>query len=126
MVTTDSRSEQFVTLASNGRVSIQIDAPVNKGGGGKGFGAHELLEASIAACINMSVRMYAAANNIPLESVATSVTIERPNDQTARFAQSVELRGPLTEEQRTALRTVAESCPVRQTLSKKLEFVSEC
>jgi putative redox protein len=125
MVTTESRTEKFVTIASNGHASIQIDAPINKGGGGKGFGAHELLEASIAACINMSLRMYASTHDIPLESVAVTVSIARPDDLTVQFSQSVELGGPLTKEHRSALRAVAESCPVRQTLSKKLDFVSE-
>jgi putative redox protein len=122
MVTTESGKERFVTIASNGRATIQLDAPIAKGGGGLGFGPHELLEASIGACISMAVRMHAVAHQVPLEGVAASVRIVRPDESTVRFEHTLHLRGPLTDVQREALTAAAESCPVRQTLSRHIEF----
>ncbi len=122
MVTTESGTEKFVTLASNGRTTIQLDAPLAKGGGGMGFGPHELLEASIGACINMAVRMHALAHQIPLEGVASSVRIVRPDAATVRFEHTLDLRGPLTHAQREALTVAAATCPVRQTLSRRIDF----
>jgi putative redox protein len=122
MVTTESTPRPYVTIASNGRVAIQLDAPTAKGGGGDGFGSHDLLEASIAVCINMAVRMHAAANGIALDGVSTRVELSRPDATTTRFNYSLQLKGPLTESQRDALLDAARTCPVRQTLSSRIEF----
>ncbi|MDF3022162.1 MAG: OsmC family protein [Steroidobacteraceae bacterium] len=124
MITTESTSRPFVTIASNGNVALQLDAPIAKGGGGDGFGAHELLEASVAVCINMAVRMYAVANGILLKGVRTQVELSRPDEATTRFNYSVQLEGELTPGQRAALYEAARSCPVRQTLSRRIEFKS--
>ena len=97
MVTTESTPRPYVTIARNGRSAIQLDAPVAKGGGGEGFGSHDLLEASVAVHINIAVRMFAAANGIPLE-------------------------GKLTPGQKFALCEAARSCPVKETLSRRIEF----
>jgi uncharacterized OsmC-like protein len=56
MIRTQSLPRAYQTAFSNGRHEIVADAPIDKGGGGTAFGAHELLEASLAVCINMAVR----------------------------------------------------------------------
>lgn len=122
MITTESTPLPYVTIARNGRVAIQLDAPAAKGGAGDGFGAHDLLEASIAVCINMAVRMYAAANGIPLAAVSTSVELSKPDATTTRFSYSLQLDGELSPGQKAALFEAARTCPVRQTLSRRIEF----
>lgn len=122
MITTQSAPERFRTSVSNGRICIDADPPQDKGGGGAGFGAHELLEASLAACMNMAVRMCAAEHGIPLAGVQTHVQISRPGADAVRFEYGLELRGQLSTQQRALLTQAAETCPVRQTLSKRLEF----
>lgn len=124
MVTTESTPRPYVTIARNGHVAIQLDAPIAKGGGGEGFGAHDLLEASIAVCINMAVRMHAAASGIPLAGVSTRVELSKPDATTTRFSYSLQLEGDLTAGQKTALYEAARACPVRQTLSRRIEFQS--
>ncbi|HEU5137434.1 MAG TPA: OsmC family protein [Steroidobacteraceae bacterium] len=122
MVTVESREEKYQAIASNGRVEVPIDAPIDKGGQGAGFGAHELLETAIAGCLNMAVRMHATKHGFPLQAVRTRVQIVRPDPSTVRFEQSMELEGTLSDAQRAALVEIANSCPVRQTLSKSLDF----
>jgi putative redox protein len=124
MITTESTPRPYVTIARNGRVTMQLDAPLAKGGGGEGFGSHDLLEASVAVCINMAVRMYATANGIPLKGVTTQVELSKPDETTARFNYSLQLEGDLTPGQTAALNEAARSCPVRQTLSRRIEFRS--
>jgi putative redox protein len=124
MVTTRNGPGNYLTYADNGRVEIQLDAAVTKGGAGDGFGPHELLEASIAACINMAVRMHAVAHHMALNDVHTSVRIVRPDDGTIRFDQSLHLTGDLSDEDRAALIEAANNCPVRQTLSRRLDFAA--
>lgn len=122
MIKVQSLLEQFRSTVSNGTHEICTDAPVGKGGGGAGFGAHDLLEASLATCINMAVRMHAEKHAIPLQSVSTQVQLERPDTERVIFSFALELEGSLSSEQRLELERVADTCPVRQTLSKKLEF----
>jgi putative redox protein len=78
--------------------------------------------AALATCINMAVRMYAAEHAIPLEHVATRVKLERPDSERVVFTYALELSGPLSSQQRHQLEHVADTCPVRRTLSKRLEF----
>ena len=124
MIRTESTDSRYATRVHSASHVLEADAPIAKGGGGEGFGAHELLEASLAACLNMAVRMCADANSIPLRAVATTVSLIRPDEHVVRFEYSVELTGDLTAEQRVTLQAAALSCPVRQTLTKSLEFRS--
>jgi putative redox protein len=122
MIRTRSLPQRYTTALSNGRQEVFADAPIEKGGGGAGLGAHELLEAALAVCINMTVRMHADRHKVPLSSVTTRVSIQRPDGHTVRFDYGIELSGPLSAAQREELEAAARACPVRQTLSKHLEF----
>jgi putative redox protein len=124
MVRAQSLPGSHPTLAGNGPHEILADAPVEKGGGGTGFGAHDLPEASFAVCIDMAVRMHAVRNAIPLEAVTTEVRLQRPTPERVVFEWRLEMSGALSNEQRRALEQAARSSPVSQTLSKQLEFVS--
>jgi putative redox protein len=101
---------------------MRTDAPVAEGGGGTEFGAHGLLEAALATGLNMAVRMHASAHGIPLQAVEASVRMLRPDDETIVFEQVLEIAGSLSDEQRAALMAAADASPVRQTLSKRLQF----
>lgn len=123
MIHTQSRHEPWQALVSNGRHEVPGDAPIEKGGGGQGMGAHDLLEASLALCMSMAVRMHAAEHSIPLDGVRTHVHLVRPDTGGVVFEYALELEGPLNQAQRNALEEVAADCPVRRTLSQPLAFV---
>jgi putative redox protein len=122
MIQVDSLSPAYQGVVRNGSHAVVSDAPITKGGGGMGFGAHELLEAALAACLNMAVRMHADQKDIPLEHVATKVTLSWPDEQTSKFEYRVDLTGPMSPGQRAELQAIADSCPVRRTLSRQLVF----
>lgn len=122
MIETRSLPQPYCGVATNGRCEMHTDAPQAKGGGGTGFGAHELLEAALATCLNMAVRMHASANGIPLQSVEASVRLLRPDSETIVFEQVLDLVGPISDTQRAALMAAADASPVPQTLSKRLQF----
>jgi putative redox protein len=122
VIEVDSLPSQYRGIARNKNHELATDAPLAKGGGGMGFGAHELLEASFAVCMNMAVRMYADQHGFPLGHVSTRVSLSWPDANTSRFEYSLELTGSLSDQQRAELEAIAEHCPVRQTLSKQLKF----
>jgi uncharacterized OsmC-like protein len=63
-----------------------------------------------------------AGHDIPLTGIMTEVTLERQTSGEAVFRYALELKGPLTEEQRRELIQAAQSCPVHQTLAGKISF----
>ena len=75
MIQVDSVPPAYRGIVRSNSHEVASDAPTTKGGGGMDFGAHELLEASLAACLNMAVRMHAHQKSIPLEHVSTRVTL---------------------------------------------------
>jgi putative redox protein len=115
-----SKEAKFDTWFTNGKHEAHCDAPREKGGGDSGFGPHELLEAALAGCLNIWLRMYAASHDIPLAGIMTEVALDRQTPGEARFSYALDLKGPLTEGQRQDLLQAAQTCPVHQTLAGKI------
>jgi putative redox protein len=124
MVKTTNTRNDFHCILTNGNVSVDCDAPVFKGGLGNGFRPHELLEAALATCINISVRMIAKQKNIKLDKVQTQVEIEKTDDSSI-FKYKIELDENLNEQEKGFLMNIIDSCAVKQTLSKQLVFIKD-
>ncbi len=108
---------------SNGAFEAVCDATSDKGGAGRGFRPHELLEAALGSCTAMMVRMYADNHKIPLDEVVVAVSLDRSEPETTTFVCSLTFTGQdLTPGQRGKLLRAARACHVRQTLSRKLVF----
>jgi putative redox protein len=123
MIFAKSDRQPYRTEFTNGVYSGVSDTTTDKGGAGSGFRPHDLLEAALAVCINMTVKMYADNQGIPLESVNTKVHLDRQQEESV-FEYDVELFGSsLSVEMRDRLQQIAHSCPIRRTLSKKIRFV---
>lgn len=120
MIRTDSQPAKFQTQFTNGvQVSVSDTTP-DKGGGNLGFRPHELLEAALASCMNMTLRMCAEKQRMPLSGVSVAVSLNRNNPDGPLFEYSVEFHGSLSESQKGELLSALENCPVRKTLSKPL------
>lgn len=132
---------QFVMSAR--QHTAVTDAPVASGGSDTAMTPHEYFLQGLAGCIGMTIWMYAVRKKIPLDGVAVSVTEGRIDDPDAaddsdkgekgdsgdtvatvkkkipHLPVTIELEGPLTDEQVEALRTVAGNCPVYRLLTGK-------
>lgn len=122
MIKAIGRPPRYRTEFTNGKTTFFSDTAPDKGGSGEGFRPHELLEAALASCMNMTIRMFAEKHSIPVSSVVTTVTLDRSSPSEVCFEYFVDLAGDLTEGDRQRLLEVAESCPVRQTLSRGIVF----
>jgi len=120
MIVASSEHAHYRTSFTNGAQVAYADTTVEKGGGEAGFRPHELLEASLACCVNIWLRMYADAHGVPLQNVVTRVALDRSAPGVAAFKCAVELDGPLTALQREKLLAVADSCPVSRTLGRNV------
>jgi putative redox protein len=85
MITSSSQAERYKTLFSTGKHQAYSDATSDKGGRNNGFRPHELLEAALASCINMPVRMHGDQHGIPLKRVITKVVLGRGSAERAIF-----------------------------------------
>jgi putative redox protein len=125
MIRATTEEERYLTKFTNGTGSGYADASAAQGGTGTSFRPHELLEAALATSVNVTLRMYAEKNGVPLDDVVTEVKLDSssPDESTLRY--DIELLGRnLTEEQRSELLEVARGCSIRRTLSKPIRFDS--
>jgi putative redox protein len=120
MIHSTSESTAYRTHFSDGAHQGLADTTVDKGGRHAGFRPHDLLETALATCINMTVRMYADRHAIPLRSVQVKVSLDRGNPEEVAFRYEVEMGGELSDAQRDRLAHAARSCPVSQTLRKRI------
>ena len=77
MVTTQSTSRPYRTLVSRAQVRIEADAVKDGRGSGERLRPHELLEAALASCMNISARLEAEARGLGPVEVRTVVSIDR-------------------------------------------------
>jgi putative redox protein len=123
LITCYSKKAPFDTWFTNGKHEGHCDAPVEKGGGDSNFSPLELLEAALAGCLNIWLRKYAASNAIPLSGTMAEVALDLQPPGEAVFQYTLEINGPLTEDQRRELIQAAQGCPVHQILAGKISLV---
>lgn len=122
MVTAKNGRENYRVELDNGTRTVVADVASDKGGGGAGFRPHELLEAAYAACLNISVRMMLDCLHWSYDDVQVEVQLDRKTPGTTVFRHRIAIAGPLTDEQKAKVLSLAVGCPVRKTLSQTIEF----
>ncbi|HYR29525.1 MAG TPA: OsmC family protein [Thermoanaerobaculia bacterium] len=109
-----------------------LDEPTDAGGTNEGPTPYDMLAASLGGCTAMTLHFYARREKLPLEHVAVTVVHDRQHvkdcsdcDTTQgfihRFKVDIELSGPLSEEQRAKLLSIAGRCPVKKTLQAEIK-----
>jgi putative redox protein len=119
LVVAETGRGRFQVEAKTAASAFLIDEPIPDGGLGSGPGPYDLLSAALGACTAMTVRLYAERKGWPLKRVEVSVLHHRAT-LAARdlFDRTIDLQGPLDEEQRRKLMQIAERCPVHLTLER--------
>jgi|SRR5579871_4681499 len=125
------------------RTAIQIrqhtviaDELIQDGGTDTGPTPMEILLGTVGACVAVTTRAYAQRKNWPLENVTIELSMDRhrgedypaytgPAAFVNEIRERIQFEGPLTEEQRQRLMTIAGKCPVHLTLENPVFFVEE-
>lgn len=121
MITTKNGKADFLTEFTDGTHTGLSDAPEFKGGENARFTPLGLLEASLAACMNMTLRVYAKAHGIELDFVETAATLI-PGDTGSTFEYSVKLPDALSDRDRKRVIAALKGCPIHGLLGKPITF----
>jgi putative redox protein len=114
---------------------LTADEPVKVGGNDFGPGPYELVSAGLGACTAMTIQMYARRKGWTIEEVRVHLDHKKDyaEDMEAatdtprkidRFERVIELRGDLTDTQRSRLLEIADRCPVHRTLHEVVEVTT--
>lgn len=120
MITAKSGISKYQVDFTDGLHEGVSDTTEDKGGTNSGFRPHDLLEAALATCLNMWLRMHADNHNYPVSHVETTVSLDRSRPNEVIFNFSINISGSLSSPEKQKLISVAKTCPVHKTLTKKL------
>jgi putative redox protein len=121
MLTIHSRPIKYQCSLSQPEKLI-IDATADKGGTGLGIRPHELLEAALASCMNISLRKNAENMGVMLRNVETFVHVNRTVEGKTIFEYGYNILDDLDETSKEKIADILKDCAVRKTLSKQIEF----
>lgn len=124
---------KFEQMMFDGRHTVIADEPASAGGADVGPGPYEFLLMSLGSCTSMTLHLYAARKQWPLEQVVVRLRhskvyaedcegCEKPTAKIDRIERAIEVTGALDAEQRSRLMEIANQCPVHRTLSSKIDI----
>ena len=134
----------MVTDAGRGKFTVDITVAEHQlvgdevreiGGDAAGPAPHEFVLAGLGACTVMTLKLYAARKQWPLESAAVRLTRRKikaadcPDCRTTEgeveeITREITLTGPLDAEMRAKLLDIADKCPVHRTLHAEVRVVT--
>ncbi|PID65013.1 MAG: peroxiredoxin [Gammaproteobacteria bacterium] len=113
----DNPMRQHVII--NGR-DLYLDVPAQYGGSDSAPTPHDFVDAAVAACKAITIRMVAAKRGIPLQDVNITLESDASQEHQGRYTMDIriELVGDLDEKQRQMLLHAAEQCPTGKLLTE--------
>ncbi len=117
---------RYAVMGRAGDHSFPIDADPEDGGDGLGPNPTRLLEAALAACGAITVRMYAERKGWRIDDLCVTVVRAGGEDAHAarRFEKTLDVSGELDGAQRARLLEIADKCPVQKILTGGAEIAS--
>jgi putative redox protein len=115
--------DTFTHELSMGDHRVIADEPRKQGGHDRGPNPQELLGASLAACVAITVEMYAQVKRWDVGLVEVECEYSQADkDSPTSFDLILRLPDHLTPEQAERLRIIAGKCPVHRTLAGPVTF----
>jgi len=96
---------------------LRVDEPADHGGTDTGLRPTQLLGASLAGCIAITVEMYADRKGWDLGPVEVDVEMSYEGPVPTSFEVGLKLPSDLDAEQRRRLLVIATKCPVHKVLA---------
>ncbi len=112
-----------VTFRDEAGHAWSADEPVAQGCGDTGPTPHALLLSSLGACTAITLKMFAARKQWPLESVQVVLTL-RAGTPGTDIERHITLLGTLDAAQRERLLQVANACPIHKVLTGEVRIAT--
>jgi putative redox protein len=122
VITATLGATRYRTSLTNGSHTIGADTLKDGIGGQTGLRPHELLEAALASCMAITLRMAAEAERIPLAGASVDVSVVRDVPGQTVFEYDARFDGELDDGQVAALRAALDRSAVLRTLSASIAF----
>lgn len=128
--------DEFTTSIQTKMHSLLADEPISAGGADLGPSPYELLNAGLAACTVMTLKLYAQRKKWDLKEVYVytshskkhsdelNLEVEKPTHLDF-ISKKLRLIGNLDEMQKQRLKEIASKCPVHRTLASEVIFETE-
>lgn len=131
-----TESGKFTQHVTMGHHHLTADEPTDVGGDDRGPNPYDLLLGALGSCVAMTLQMYAARKQWPLEAVSVDLKHERlhakdceeceqTDGRVERITRELKLEGPLDDEQRQRILEIADKCPVHRTLTGDTTIVTK-
>ena len=114
--------EGLATVMTARTHSFTADEPLDLGGTDLSANPYEYLMGAVASCTAITLRMYAARKDWPLDGV--DVTIRMTRAKPPSMTRALTLRGPLDAAQRARLIEIAAACPVSRLIEAGLPITT--
>ena len=124
MIQSTIGNEAYRVTHSNGRHTFYADEPEDKAGNDTAPTPDELLEASLASCTLVTLRMYTTHKQWNVGNIQVSVSLVREKEKSI-ITRELHFEHELSEEQKQRLAQVAKACPVSKTLGGASELLVE-
>ena len=126
MGTIRASAQQLENLRHDVRVrshTITADEPLEKGGDDSGPSPQELLAASLASCVAITMEMYAKRKGWNVAGLTVNVEYApAERGHPTHFGLVMKMPAHLSEEQVERLQVIAAKCPVHRTLEGEVAF----
>jgi uncharacterized OsmC-like protein/pimeloyl-ACP methyl ester carboxylesterase len=128
--------DNFTTSIQTKKHSFIADEPTSIGGDDFGPSPYDLLNAGLAACTVMTLKLYAARKKWDLQEIFVYITYSKKNrdnlefdlDKPVRFDhlnKKIKFVGNLDKKQTQRLKEIASKCPVHKTLQNEVVIDTE-
>jgi len=124
MITASIQQEKYRTSLQGTSHLFYADEPAGVNGTDTAPSPEELLDAALASCTAITIRMYADRKGWELSGVDVKVDHVKEND-TTRFTRYITLHGNLDEVQKQRLLGIARACPVSKILENNIAVQTE-
>jgi putative redox protein len=101
--------------------SLVADEPADVGGNNLGPRPGDFIRMGLASCTAITLRMYANRKKFDVQQIQVHVSNGATSDKTS-FQVEIEIKGNLTDEQRTRMLQIAKLCPVHKMLTNPIEI----